>query len=127
MVPTPVLTGAGSTRECRVGLGEWVPAPVFTGTGSTREQRQAGGEIPRGTQNDRGRCAQNDRGRCAGNDVWREERRGWVPAPVFTGTGSTRKCRVGLGGMGSRPRLHGDRLYAGTTAGGRRDSSRDSE
>ena len=59
----------------------------------TREKRQAGGEIPRGTRNDRGRCVQNDMGGALGM-TWREE-----------------------GGYGFPPRLHGGRLCAGKTVG----------
>ena len=50
----------------------------------------------------------------------------WVPASVFTGVGCTREQRR-LGGkakgegrkMGSCPRLHEGRLYAGMTEGGK--------
>ena len=81
----PVFTGAGSTRECGMGMGPriredtegevgWIPAP------SSRGQALRGnvgmGMGPRIREDTEGEA-------------------GWIPAPVFTRAGSTRECGMG--------------------------------
>ena len=92
--PPPSSPGQALRGNAGWDWGNGFPPPSSQGAGSTREQRQAGGEIPRGTRNDRGRCAQNDMGGALGM-----------------------MCGGRKEGMGSRPRLNRGRLYAGMPGG----------
>ena len=98
----PVFTGAGSTRESGMGMGPRI-----------REIRTCNTWGERWDSNPRSPGPQP-------GDT--EGEVGWIPAPVFTGAGSTRECGMGMGhprghrrggGLDSRPCLHGGRLYAG--------------
>ena len=138
-IPDPVFTGTGSSREQQMGrdggrtvseppvrgmgTGElgwvpasartregegWVPDAVFTGTGSSREQQMG---------RDGGRTVSEPsvRGKGTGGLGWvpasarTREGEGWIPDPVFAGTGSSREQQMGRDGgrTVSEPSLRG--------------------
>ena len=117
-------TGMGPRIREDNGWG-WIPASVFTGTGSLRGDGD-GSPHPRGQRVGGGFPLPSSRGQalCGGTGMGPRIREdngwGWIPASVFTGTGSLREDgdwsphpRGQRVGMDSRFRRHGDRLPAG--------------